>query len=89
MTEKESGIPEYLMPLFTAKNAHDVIRNAELLVRDSLPEDQTKLLHTEAFTNIVFQALDGMDECVDEHYARLIGAFAEENVDEAVETFEL
>ncbi len=72
-------IPAELMPLYTGKTAHDVIRNVRLLVRESYPQKQMELLDDEAFLAIVAQALGGVDECYEQHRTEILEAFTEEN----------
>lgn len=81
------GVPEEFLPLYQSNNAHDIIRNAVLLIRDSDTEDQKSYLESEAFTSIVTAALDGLDSCWDEHVVEILSAFAEENIEEAKKIF--
>lgn len=88
MAERNPGqIPERFIPLVEGRTAHDAVRAAVSLIESTPAKSQRKLLADALFRKIVYEILDGLDECRIEHTTEIIGAFNKKAQPEAFRVF--
>lgn len=83
-----SGIPETLIPLYTAKTAHESFEAGLQIIKQADAVTQLSLLRNPAFVRIMQSAIDGLDQCQKVHLESLSAALNPDNQRTFFEVFE-
>ena len=75
-----TNIPPLIEPLFEKKTATGVIREASRLLRDSNEVEQEVLIKHPVFSNLIGNALDGLDQRKERGINRLLDSVTPSNV---------
>lgn len=81
-------IPEELIPLYTAKTAHESFEVGLRMIQQADAATQLALLKDPAFVRIMQSAIDGLDQCQKIHFESLSDALRPGNQRVFFEVFE-
>ena len=82
------GISEDILPLYTAKTAHESFGIGLTMLKQASSEDQLKLLTDSSFVRIMQSALNGLDQCQKTHMESLVNVLDSNNQKVFFDVFE-
>ena len=83
-----NGIPEEILPLYTAKTAHESFDMGLAMLRQADSEAQLKLLTNPSFVRIMQSAINGLDQCQKTHMESLVDVLDSNNQKAFFDIFE-